>query len=135
MCEIRFKGKIIYLPDAGKFWIPTAKVELISEERKYFCEMLVDSGADITLIRKSLGKFLGFSFDGKKIQEIRGIGAGTIPYVIEKIEIKIGEYKFETRIGISMVENIPLILGRLDVFNNFDIEFKQKTGITIFRKA
>jgi len=34
-----------------------------------------------------------------------------------------------------MVENIPLILGRLDVFNNFDIEFKQKTGITIFRKA
>jgi len=135
MDEIVFKGKKIQISKTEILWIPMANVEIISTERKYSCEMLVDSGADITLIPRSLGEFLGLSFEGKKILELRGIGEGAIPYVIEKIKIKIGKYEFESRIGISMVEEIPLILGRLDIFDNFNIEFKQKGGVTIFRKA
>lgn len=135
MAEIRFKGKELQIPEIGQFWIPTAKVELISEKRNYLCEMIVDSGADITLVPRSLGEFLGLSFQGEKIREIRGIGEGTIPYVIKTVETKIGNFKFESRIGVTLIEEVPLILGRLDIFDNFNIEFRQKEKITIFRKV
>jgi len=133
MSEVRFKGKKINIPKVGILWIPTAKIELIANRKIYFCEMIVDSGADITLIPRSLGEFLGFSFTGEKIQEIRGIEEGTLPYVTKTLEVKIGNFKFKCRIGIALIEKIPLILGRLDVFDNFDIEFKQKESNTIFR--
>lgn len=135
MDEVKFKGKELNIPEVGILWIPTAKVELIAKEKNYFCETIIDSGADITLIPRSLGEFLKLSFQGEKIQEIRGIGEGTIPYVIKTIQIKIGKFNFASRIGVALIEEIPLILGRLDVFDNFNIEFKQKERLTVFRKA
>ena len=135
MSEIKFKGKKIQISKTEILWIPMANVGIISSKRKYYCKMLVDSGADITLVPRSLGEFLGISFEGKKILELRGIGEGALPYVVEKIKVKIGKHAFEARIGISMVEEIPLILGRLDIFDNFNIEFKQKAGVTIFCKV
>ena len=135
MNEVKFKGKKLNIPKVGILWIPTAKVELIANGKTYFCEVIVDSGADISLIPRTLGEFLGFSFTGEKIQEIRGIGEGTIPYVIKTIEVKIENFKFKCRIGIALIEEIPLILGRFDVFDNFNIEFRQKEMLTIFRKV
>lgn len=41
--------------------------------------MYVDSGADVTLIPKSFGELLGFRLESSKIQEIKGIGEGTVP--------------------------------------------------------
>lgn len=133
MSEIQFKGKEIEISDFGIKWIPTAQVRLLTNEETYLCEMLVDSGADITLIPRRLGEFLGFSLDGEKIREIRGIGEGAIPYTIRTMQIKIGEYFIQARIGITLIEEVPLILGRLDVFDHFNIEFRQKDRLTILR--
>jgi len=135
MYEVKFRGKIVKVPEIGIKWIPIARIKFISDKEEYLCEIIVDSGADITLIPKSFGELLGFSFKGEKIREIRGIGEGVIPYVIKIAVVKIGKYKFNSRIGIALIEEIPLILGRLDIFDQFDIEFKQKTRLTIFRKV
>ncbi len=136
MPEIQFKGKEVEIPEFGIKWIPTAQVRLVTAKAVYLCEMIVDSGADITLIPRSLGEFLGFSL-GKKneIREIRGIGEGTIPYVINILNMKIGEYIIHSRLGVALIEEIPLILGRLDIFDHFNIEFKQKERIIVFRPA
>lgn len=135
MDGVRFKGKELRVPEIGLLWIPVAKVELISNEKNYYCEMIVDSGADITLIPRRLGEFLGLSLVKEKIREIRGIGEATIPYVIKNLILKIGNHKFTARIGVALVEEVPLILGRLDLFDRFDIEFKQRARLTIFRKS
>lgn len=133
VADIKFKGKELSIPEIGTLWLPTANIELITESTNYLCEMLVDSGADITLIPRSLGEFLGFSFTGEHIHEIRGIGEGTIPYIIKPISVKIGEYKLDVNIGIALIEEVPLILGRLGVFDKFNIEFKQSSRMTVFR--
>jgi hypothetical protein len=135
MPEIRFKGKKVRTPEIGEIWIPTAEIELITDKKNYFCEMIVDSGADITLVPRSLGEFLGFSFAKEKIREIRVIGEQAIPYIIRSINIKIGKYLFKSRIGIALIEEIPLILGRLDVFDHFDIELKQNSKVTVFKRT
>lgn len=133
MAKYIFKGKKVEVPGIGIKWIPTAQVRIFSDKSRYFCEMVVDSGADVSLIPRSLGDFLNLKLIGDEIKELRGIGEGTIPYVIKKVELQIGSSRLKSRIGVALIEEVPFILGRLDVFDAFNIEFKQKQQEIIFR--
>lgn len=109
---------------------PYAKVIL----NKKFPEWLyVDSGADITLLPKKLGEFIGFRIrEGEDVKEIKGIGNSKVPYVIRKVSMKVGEKQFKARIAWSLIEDVPMVLGRLDVFDKFDILFKEREGKVVF---
>jgi len=69
----------------------------------------------------------------EEIREIRGIGEAAVPYVIRQVELQIGKTKFPCRMGVALIEEVPFILGRLDVFTVFNVEFKQKRREVIFR--
>ncbi|MEW6104397.1 MAG: retropepsin-like aspartic protease [bacterium] len=101
----------------------TSTLRIISEEKGYRCQMLIDSGADITLIPKRAGDYLGFRIEKETIREIRGIGEGALPYIIKPVQIEIGEYRIKGRIGWVLIEEVPFLLGRLDIFDQFDIKF------------
>ncbi|MFQ6119187.1 MAG: aspartyl protease family protein [Methanosarcinales archaeon] len=93
--------------------------------------MYVDSGADITLIPRSFGELLGFKVNSSEIQEIRGIGEGTIPVIIRESQLKIAEFVFNVRIAWALIETVPFLLGRLDVLDHFDIIFKRDKVIFV----
>lgn len=93
----------------------------------------IDSGADLTLIPLSLGKLLGFSTRGKKVETIGGISKG-VPVIYIKNPMRIGVFTFESHIGWTQIEDVPTLLGRADVFDQFDVSFKQKDDIIIFHK-
>ncbi|MBS3097943.1 hypothetical protein J4209_04075 [Candidatus Woesearchaeota archaeon] len=116
----------------GQILRPVAEVTFINNEKEVLEYPYVDSGADISLIPKSVGNFLGFEI-GKadEITEIKGIGERGVPIIIKKAKIRIGEKLFETRIAWALIEEVPLLLGRTDVFNLFDICF-EKNKKTIF---
>ncbi len=117
----------------GKILRPVAYVVLINGDIKVPEYVYVDSGADITLISKSVGEILGFKVsDNDKIEEIKGIGERSVPLVIKSINMQIGEKVFQTRIGWALIEEVPLLLGRIEVFSFFDICF-QKNEKTFFR--
>lgn len=132
---IKFRGKEVVIPDIGVKWIPTAIASIELANKKFTCEMLVDSGADITLIPRKFGEQLGLTFDKVEVKEVRGIGEGVVPYVVRKVKLIIGKYTFPVRIGWALIEEVPFILGRLDIFDKFDIEFRQHSRLTIFRVA
>ncbi len=112
---------------------PVVRIILINGEMKVPEYLYVDSGADITLITKSLGDLLGFKVKpDDKIDEIKGIGDLGIPIIIKKINMQIGEIIFDTRIAWSLTEEVPLLLGRTDVFNIFDVCFN-KNKKTVFK--
>lgn len=70
---------------------------------------------------------LGFKIkEGEEIKQLSGIGRNAIPYVLREIKMKIGEKEFDARIAWSLIEDIPLVLGRLDVFDKFAIIFKER---------
>jgi hypothetical protein len=54
--------------------------------------------------------------------------------MVKEVELQIGGNSIHTRIGWALTDEVPLLLGRLDVFNEFDIEFSQSRRKTIFRK-
>lgn len=93
----------------------------------------IDSGADITIIPLSLGKLLGFRVDEEKVEQIGGI-RGSVPVIYTKTLIKIGREEFQAKIAWSLVEDVPPLLGRIDIFDRFEITFKQKEDKIIFQK-
>ena len=95
--------------------------------------LYVDSGADITLLPKKFGEFLGFKLkEGEEIKEIRGIGGSKVPYVIRRVNMRIGKKGFKARVAWSLTEDVPLVLGRLDIFNKCDVLFREGDEKVIF---
>ncbi|MBM3209494.1 hypothetical protein FJZ40_04365 [Candidatus Shapirobacteria bacterium] len=93
----------------------------------------IDSGADVTLIPLSLGELLGFKIGGEKIEEIGGIRGG-VPVIYKNWQIKLGEKVLPILIAWALVEEVPPLLGRTDVFDFFRITFLQKERKIIFEE-
>lgn len=96
-------------------------------------EPYIDSGADVSLISFSTGQLLGLNpKDGTK-STLGGI-AGGLPVVYTKVMMRIGEHEFEAKVAWAQVHGVPPLLGRADVFEVFNITFKQAEGIIEFEK-
>lgn len=119
----------------GKIKRPVARVILINKNIKIPEIFYVDSGADISLIPKSVGELLQLEKPRKsEIFNIKGISDKGISIVLRKISIKIGSFVVKARVGWSLVENVPMLLGREDVFPFFNILFLRNKK-TIFHKT
>lgn len=111
---------------------PVAHVILINGQNELSSVMYVDSGADVTVVPYSNGISLGFEINEKdEIKKLSGIGGSSISVIIRECTIKIGEKQFNGRIAWSLSEDVPLILGRLDVFDRFKVTFDQKNKVTV----
>ena len=63
---------------------------------------------------------------------IKGIGGEGIPYVVKEVALSFTGYKFNARIGWALIEEVPLLLGRLDIFRRFKIVFYEGSQIVAF---
>ncbi len=112
---------------------PVADVEFRESTGKWIkCHPYIDSGADVTLLPLSFGKLLGLEIERDRIVELYGIGKQGIPVLFKNIEVKIGDYKFETEIAWALIEEIVPLLGRKDIFDKFHVNFKQDQRIIEF---
>ena len=112
---------------------PIADIILEANGLKVEASMYIDSGADITMIPIHLGKALGFKQNpSDEILEIRGVSGGGVPYIIKKMKITIGERTFDIRLAWALIEEVPLLLGRMDIFNKFAVTFDETKKSIIF---
>jgi len=112
---------------------PYASVVLHHADHTFAGEFLVDSGADITLIPRGVGELLGLTASADDIEDLGDLQAA-LPAVYREVEMQIGEDRLPIRVAWALTENVPLILGRLDVFDFFDVEFRQRERCTVFRR-
>lgn len=113
---------------------PVADVYLKSKSASWIeFHPYIDSGADVTLIPLSLGKLIGLTIDEKKIEQIGGI-RGNIPVIYCRNKLRIGGNEIFTRIAWALVEEVPPLLGRADIFDFFHITFRQKQGLILFEE-
>ncbi|MBS3119107.1 retropepsin-like domain-containing protein [Candidatus Woesearchaeota archaeon] len=110
----------------GIIFRPVVDIVYISNGKEVEGTAYIDSGADISLIPRALGEDLGLKIEkGDSISEMSGIGKPGVPIVIKTIKLRLGDKTFNTRIAWALVEEVPLLLGRIDIFNIFDITFKR----------
>lgn len=129
---IIFKYKEESLGDKRKIKRPVADVYLKTKDNSWIeFHPYIDSGADVTVIPLSLGKLLGFELDEGKIQQIGGI-RGSVPVIYTRAVLKIGGKEVTTQVAWALIEDVPPLLGRTDIFDNFKVTFEQKRGIITF---
>ena len=95
--------------------------------------MLVDSGADASVISRMAGEFLGFELaSGEVISTGSGIG-GEADYVLRNVDMKIDGHAFTAPVMWLQTTDFPeMLLGRQVVFDKFNIEFRQADEQIIF---
>ena len=119
----------------GKIFRPVASVQFIDQnEQKLIAYMYIDSGADITLIPRELGETLGFKIAGEEIIEIGGLGDAKVPVIIKTVTMLLDGKKITCRVAWALIEEVPPLLGRTDLFDWFTITFDQKNRKIIFRE-
>lgn len=116
-------------------WQPNYHVKLKHREIEISTTMLVDSGAELSLISFKVGQDLGYALaDGESTLLAETIG-GRVEYVLRNVEMTINEHTFIA--PTAWLQNYTggeqLLLGREVVFDKFDIEFRQAEEQIIFR--
>lgn len=109
----------------GEILRPIADIVLEFNGNKLEIPMYIDSGADITLIPFTLGKALGFQEKADEIRQMKGISGAGVPYVIKKVAMYLNDKVIEARVAWSMIEDVPPLLGRVDVFSKFKTLFDE----------
>lgn len=94
----------------------------------------IDSGADLTMIPLSFGRLLGWHADEDAVEEIGGV-RGSVPVVYQTGKMMIGDIKLSVKVAWALIEEVPPLLGRSDIFDAFTVLFKQKEGVIEFREA
>lgn len=122
---IEFSGEEIEDPKLGIIWQPYADVTIQNGNVRLECGMLVDSGADLTLIPYQVGLYLGFEMRQEEVDEMRGIGDTVVPYVLREATLQMDSHELGIRLGWALIEEVPIVMGRLDVFDHFRVEFDQ----------
>jgi hypothetical protein len=97
--------------------------------------MLVDSGADFSLIPRNLELVLGYELAvAEHLSQAEGIG-GSVKYALRDIEIQLDSYTFTAPVAWMQTEAYQdVLLGREVVFDLFDIEFKQADEKIVLKK-
>ena len=106
---------------------PVARVRFWSSRYDRWIEytMIVDTGADYTLLPFSKARDLGIDLerDCKKLESL-GIGGKELVYFSkEKIKVMIAAYGLMIPLGFLSRDDIPPLLGREECLNDLDVLF------------
>ncbi len=105
--------------------------EVILEEDSFTVEipMYVDSGADVSMIPFRFGRALGFKQEkGDTIQEVKGISGAGVPYILKEGILVLNGKRLKIRIAWALVEEVPMLMGRMDIFDKFRVVFDERNG-------
>lgn len=119
----------------GKIYRPVAEVLLEKDDFRVAIPMYIDSGADVSMIPLRFGRALGFKQEkGDMIQEIKGISGAGIPYILKEVILIMNSERLKIKIAWALAEEVPMLMGRLDIFNKFRVIFDERKGWIDFEK-
>lgn len=88
---------------------------------------LLDTGADITMLPASAKELFDRLFESCS-QLVYGIEGKSVNIIKSRIKMKICEREIDVRCVFSQRDDIPFILGRLDILKKFNIHFYDSRG-------
>lgn len=126
---LTFKYKKVKRPNGTEARTPSIPITLSGKNGKYDFIALIDSGADISALPKSLAELLDLDLSGEK-EEASGIG-GIVPAVQTSLVVELGksheQYALQIPVKVILTdEEFPILLGRAGFFDKFVITFNQK---------
>ncbi|MEW6556036.1 MAG: retropepsin-like aspartic protease [Elusimicrobiota bacterium] len=121
--EFPLKEKLTTL---GKVIDPKITVELETKYGYIPVSFILDSGADCSMLPKSMAKAIGIDLKSCPSERSYGIEGKGVKVYISSIKIKIRDITSKVRCFFSENEQTPFILGRIDFFRKFNVNFDNK---------
>ena len=116
----------------GYVYRPVVEMYLRTGEGEWFnVSPYADSGADITILPRSVCEILGLRLQDGQENVVTGVSGEEIKIFIHKITVRIGDEEIEIRAGFAEREDIPYLLGRTDILNRFNIPFESDKVVFI----
>jgi hypothetical protein len=114
----------------GKVTRPLVRLAFFSERFGKWLEVgqvLVDTGADISVIPLPLGQILVSDIENGIAMLVSGILSSdmSVNAYVHRIKARIGIYSFEMPVAISLSSVIPPIWGRQEALDRFTVSFVQ----------
>lgn len=120
----------------GRVFRPIAKVSLQSPKSALWADawMVVDTGADFTILPRYLSQDLRISLERDCVKDITaGVGGQQTIYLVKsKIKAKMGSLERMIPLAFIDTNEVPALLGRLGFLETFDTEFL-KTHFVVFK--
>jgi len=125
--SISFKYEIVGVGAFGLIQRPVARVSFKSPHSDIWTStvMIVDTGADFTILPQYKAKELGISLSRDcRTEKTAGVGGETKIYILKKkIKAKIGEMERDIPLAFFDTDEVPALLGRYGFLETFDVEF------------
>ena len=115
-------------------WQPNYHVTLKHGSKEINVIMLVDYGAELSLISLKVGQDLGYALADSESTLLAETIGGKVEYVLRNVEIIIDGYSLIAPVAWLQTNTggEQLLLGREVVFDRFNIEFRQADEQIIF---
>ncbi|MEK9200460.1 MAG: retropepsin-like aspartic protease [Patescibacteria group bacterium] len=111
----------------GKILRPIAIVSFQNESTKKWLEiaMVVDTGADFSILPKYFSEDLGISLEKDCIKDSTvGVGGEQTIYLLKnRTPVKVGSISRDVPLAFFAGDEVPPLLGRLGFLETFDVEF------------
>lgn len=119
----------------GKVWSPFAQVEFRKSDGDFQAfALLVDSGAVVSLLRRSVAELLGIDLTAGREIELRSVGGARTKAYVHDLPIRFGtNINLTVPFAFATNEEVPNLLGRQGVFDLLQIDFDatlHEVGIT-----
>lgn len=127
----------VYSPILGVIYRPIARVQFFSRTKKrwYGIWMVVDTGADYTILPKEYSSRFGIDLEKDcRIFKTSGIGGEEKVYFLNRIKIKLGNWEKDIPVGFLNRNEIPPLLGRHKFLETFETTFSSNHILTFTLK-
>jgi hypothetical protein len=109
----------------GEVWVPFAEIDLRRADGRYQpLAIQIDSGAVISLLRRSVAELLGINLEAGAKIDLGSVGGNSVVAFRHEIEARLGD-GFDMRVSFAIAEreDVPNLLGRVGFFDNLQIDF------------
>ncbi len=96
-------------------------------------DFLVDSGADVSMVPKSMADWVGVELKGLNRHRSYGIEGKGLNVHEGSLMIRLGNVDVKVPCLYSSQENTPLLLGRAGIFDHFTLIFDNHHKLICFR--
>lgn len=121
----------------GKLFYPFVRVSLKTIYNWQEFDFLVDTGADVTTLPKSILPVIGINSRSLKKQRTQGVGGIWVETFETILPIRIVRDEFLIHASITNTEEkgLPFLLGKKDIFEKrFSLTIDSKNKVTVLKK-
>lgn len=121
----------------GTLFYPFVTLELKTIYGWQEFDFLVDTGADVTTLPKTILPVLGINEKRLKKQKTQGVGGIWVETFELKVPIRIDKDQLLIHASVTNTKEkgLPFLLGRIDIFDKkYSLEIDSKNKVTILKR-